>query len=415
MIRRLACMCLLTHALIAVPPSVEVTVFIEGISLPESSMTVKACDLRTGETTRVDAEGSFAQLQLRKDTEYLISLSDLPAGYMPKDELFVDTYDSASHRQAVIEVVPFDVRIYQCGVSRDDILEGGTLQLLNQQEEVLFEWHPQKDGRVVSENGEAMEFHAGETLILHQTEAAEGNRLIEDLIMILPEFRTSQDETFSYRFYPNGMQEGVTEQPASVWYEPAVYTAAITEEVILPEPEKKEVIAAEEETEMTVQSPPLVVSVFHQPEEKKEDSLPKPEASHPGFLVSFTDENGLALKDAQFCVLDQKGTEVDAWTADGQLHLVQNDMITAGTYIIRQKTAAPGYTKMSVDLEHTVNENDTDVLPVISIANRKTQTAAVMPVEKKVKNTAHWLVYAAGGTAAVCAGLAAFMLRKKKA
>ena len=395
-------------------------------NLPEESgVMIRVTDLSDGSFEEREAEHGVNTLSTDCRRDYLVSLVSLPAGLMPSDEILLSASDPLKTEASII-LQPFEVRIYQMIEGTDILTEGGTCQLINEEDEPVFEFETNREGRVFRKNEddeeteEEMQFHAGDILIAHLSVLKEGYSSCGDQVIMIPEYQNSVEEPLVFNTYiheadPDPDEEVQPPTERYTFYIPPVQAGYVYEEQMIPkteEPVKTEAAAEKPAVKPAVYSYPV-----YQSRPRAESQTVSAKQEKAGFLIRLTDENRTVLRGCEIAVYDEEGNEIDRWTADGSDHLVQNEAVKAGrVYTIRQLNEIDGYTMSSVPIAHTAAEKKQGQYPVISIIDRRIVQEEEAQPQIKIRKVSGWLIGAAGASAfgALAVAAAVFMQKKHK-
>lgn len=383
--------------------NVNLSVHVKGLAETDSEMILNIMDLNTGSLiTETETDHSF-QAEIERGGEYLLTLKNCPAGYIPFEEVLIRSEDTCHDLKQEMEVHPFEVRILQQIRNTDLFAEGGKLELLDESDEPVFEFEPDEEGLVKDGEDREFAFEAGHSYILSQKEPAEGYEPGGDILMMIPEFMEESDEPLKFDYF---LDETPETETVSV-YEPQTWYSFYREPVTpLSTPVKAEVKTEEKKEEIIEVQNEVIPASFSIPEiylpEKQEPVSRKIESrtERAGFRVRLMNEQKEYLSGAQIAVYDRNGKVIDEWISSHEDHLVQNDQIKEReVYTVRLLKAAEGYSASVPDLEHIAVNCINGNYPVIEIIDRLKKEPAPVTKQQKITKAADYAVAASAGAA----------------
>ena len=375
--------------------------------------SVRVINLTDSTKSEVVPEESTQEIELEKGDEYLISLCDVPAGWMPSREIWLPAEMTRKDLEETIALNPFEIRIFQHVQEMEVFAGGGVLELRNEQDEAVFEFEPDPQGLVKDENGEQVLLQAGQAYLLVQKEEAPGYQPPADVLIEIPAFMEKPDrplefflplaETEGYVFEDNGQDSG---------YWPIHLPAAplTADEDDFPEEEDGSIeTEVQAEAQIPVYSAPAVyvTHTISQPE-KKAPAAPSGK-NKTGFRVRLSSPDHRYLAGASLAVCDSRGNPIDAWISAEEDHLVAGDKVAEGeTYTVKILKPAKGYAEDPVAVEHTAVRITDEEYPLIELTGKPKAAPARTEGTGKIKKTADGLVIAASLTSALAIGLVIF-------
>ena len=374
--------------------------------------SVRVINLTDSTKSEVVPEESTQEFELEKGDEYLISLCDVPAGWMPSREIWLPAEMTRKDLEETIALNPFEIRIFQHVQEMEVFAGGGVLELRNEQDEAVCEFEPDPQGLVKDENGEQIQLQAGQAYLLVQKEEAPGYQPPEDILIEIPAFMEEPEKPLEF-FLPLAETEGYVfeddGQDGGYWpiHLPQA-PATADEEDFMEEEDSPAETEVQAEAQVPVYSAPAVyvTHTISQPETKP---AAVPGKTKTGFRVRLSSPDHRYLSGASLAVSDSRGNPVDAWISTEEDHLVAGDKVAEGeTYTVKVLRPAQGYAEDPVAVEHTAVRITDEEYPLIELTGRPKAAAAKTESAGKIKKTADGLVIAASLTSALAIGLAIF-------
>ncbi|MBR3349032.1 MAG: hypothetical protein IKG55_03015 [Solobacterium sp.] len=393
--------------------TVSLHVDVRGCDLSQADTAVSLIDLDDGSVREEKVKEGAISLDIEKGGEYILSLKNCPAGFMPEEEILITKAQSQRPLEKVFTLKPFEVRIYQYVDDTDLFAPGGKLELRDESDETVFEFEPDEEGFIKDEEGNEFAFEAGRSYVLSQKDTAQGYEDTGDLLLLIPEFM-EEDKPLEFSFFLKetdglnqpyiapALSENEYIRVPSVIHQPQLIEETAEEAEI---PQELEEIQPAETVSYSASQPFVIPEIYlPRPEEKKESRKIESNIGRTGFIVRLFNEKHEYLKGAKIAVYDQNQNLVDEWLTENEDHLVNGDKIKASeTYTVHLAKEAEGYAGSVVDIQHTASVIHDENYPLIELIDRP-EKAAALPTEKTetVKKAVNW---AAGASAAAAAAI----------
>lgn len=330
----------------------------DGELLPGALLQIKDKDGNVVEEWTSDDSAHVLNGELTAGETYTLHEVSAPAGYVvSEDQQFTVNADgSITH----VEMIDLSTEVYIDKVDPDgNSLEGASLQILNEAEEVLDEWI--SDGTVHELKGVLT---AGETYILRETQSPNGYYVSDDTaftvnldgtpnvitlynvktkVSITKYDITGENEIAGALMQVKDADGNILEQWTST--EEAHLIEGILnagETYILHEEIAPDGYVLAEDIAFTV-NPDGTVTTVSMKDDTTKVSITKKD---------ITGENEIA--GAALEIRDAQGNVIDSWISDGTPHVINGVLVAGATYTLHEVTAPDGYV-VAKDVEFTVD------------------------------------------------------------